>query len=102
MQGKLVSALRTYERRDSLWLDGMQRNGLGIFCQGAVGVVGVVAMLEGIDEGVELIEAGWQPVDGAELVAPGAVAALDGTVELGALGGRRYLPAADRPPRIRP
>jgi hypothetical protein len=36
----------------------------------AMGSVGVVAMLEGVDEGVEVVEAGWQVVDGVELVAP--------------------------------
>ena len=38
--------------------------------KGAVGSVSVVAMLEGIDEGVEVLEAGWQVVDGVEFVAP--------------------------------
>src|SRR5437763_2966571 len=52
--------------------------------KGSVGSVGVVAMLEGVDEGVEVLDAGWQVVDGVELVAPRAVAALHRAVELGA------------------
>ena len=42
----------------------------GFSAKGSVGSIGVVAMLEGIDEGVEVVEAGWQVVDGVELVAP--------------------------------
>jgi len=37
----------------------------------------IEAMSEGIDDGLELIEAVGQVVDGIELVSPGAVAALD-------------------------
>src|SRR2546430_2688071 len=44
--------------------------------KGSVGSVGVVAMLEGVDEWVEVLDAGWQVVDGVELVAPRAVASL--------------------------
>ena len=58
----------------------------GFSAKGCVGSIGVVAMLEGIDEGVEVVEAGWQVVDGVELVAPRAVAALHGAIDLGALG----------------
>ena len=54
--------------------------------KGAVGAVGVVAVLEGVDERIELVDAGWQIVDGVELVAPRAVASLDRAVDLGALG----------------
>ena len=38
--------------------------------KGAVGSVGVVAVLEGIDEWIEVLDTGWQVVDGVELVAP--------------------------------
>ena len=46
----------------------------------------VEAMGEGVDEGLQLVEAVGQVVDGVELVSPGAVAAFDGAVELRAFG----------------
>jgi hypothetical protein len=54
--------------------------------KGSVGTMSVVTVLEGIDEGIELVETVRQVVDGIELVSPGAVAALYGAV--GLLGGR--------------
>src|SRR5690606_24899280 len=60
----------------------------GFSAKGAVWAIGVVAVLEGVDERIELVEAVGQVVDGIELITPGAVAALDGAVELGAFGGQ--------------
>ena len=54
--------------------------------KGSVGTMSIVSVLEGLDEGIQLIETVRQVVDGIELVAPGAVAALHCAVDLGALG----------------
>ena len=51
--------------------------GRGFAVEGVVWPVVVEAVGEGINEGLQLIEAVWQVVDGIELVSPGAVAALD-------------------------
>ena len=51
-----------------------------------MGSVVVEAVGECIDEGLQLVEAVGQVVGGVELVAPGAVASLDGSVELRPLG----------------
>jgi hypothetical protein len=46
----------------------------------------VVEVLEAVDEGVDVLDLGGQVEDGVELVAPCAVAAFDGAVELRPLG----------------
>jgi hypothetical protein len=46
----------------------------------------VEAVCEGVDEGLQLVEAGRQVEGGVELVAPRALGALDAAVELGSLG----------------
>lgn len=43
---------------------------------------------EGVDEGLQLVDAIWQVVGGVELVAPAGLGALDGAVEVGPFGGR--------------
>jgi hypothetical protein len=52
--------------------------GWGASGKGAVGAVVVVEMLEGLDVGGELLEGERQLMAGVELVAPAAIAALDG------------------------
>ena len=42
----------------------------------------VIEMLEGIDVLGDLVDVVWQVDDGVELVSPGAIASLDGAVEL--------------------
>ncbi len=46
----------------------------------------VEAVCEGVDERLQLGDLAGQVVAGIELVSPGALGALDGAVELGALG----------------
>ena len=60
--------------------------GWGFSTKAAAGAVAVVAVQEGVDEGVEVVEAGGQIIDGVELVSTRAVAALDSTVDLRTLG----------------
>jgi hypothetical protein len=45
-----------------------------------VGSIVIEAVGEGVDEGLELIDAVWQIVWGVELVSPAGLAALDGSV----------------------
>ncbi len=49
----------------------------GAEVRGVMGAVVVVAVGEGVDQGVELPEAAGQGVDGVELVAPGGLHAFD-------------------------
>jgi hypothetical protein len=60
--------------------------GWGSAVEGIVRSVVVEAVGEGVDKGLQLIEAVGQVVDGVELVSPGAVAAPHGAVELRAPG----------------
>jgi hypothetical protein len=59
----------TYERWTSRWHGGLEEYWADSFTKGTAGSIGVVAMLEGVDvdDGVEVVEAGWQAVDGKEL-----------------------------------
>ncbi len=54
--------------------------------KGAVGSVVVVEVLEAVEDWVEGLYGCRQVVDGVEFVSPGAVAAFDGSVELGSFG----------------
>ena len=51
----------------------------------------VADVLVTVDQRINLIDLGRNIVDGVELVAPGAVAAFDDGVELGAFWGRYQL-----------
>ena len=64
-------------------MTGLKVLGGSFSAKGSVRAMGVVSMLEGIDEWIEVLEAGWEIVDGVELVAPGAVASFDCAVEFG-------------------
>jgi hypothetical protein len=48
----------------------------------AVRAMVVVEVLEAVEDWVDLVDAAGQLVDGIELVAPGAVAALDSSIHL--------------------
>jgi hypothetical protein len=54
--------------------------------KGSVELAVVVEAGKGIDAFVEAIQAAGQVVAGVELVAPSALGALDGAVEVGSLG----------------
>jgi hypothetical protein len=54
--------------------------------KGAVGAMMIVEVLEAIEDGVEGLDSLWEIVGFVELVTPGAVAAFNGTVELGRFG----------------
>src|SRR5262245_6274237 len=54
--------------------------------RGAVGWGSGVALLERLGEWCEVLEAGWQVVDGVEFVSPRAIAALHRAIDLRALG----------------
>jgi hypothetical protein len=64
------------------------RDTLPVFSvEGIMRTVVIEAMSEGIDEGLELIEAVGQVVDGIELVSPGAVQRSTAPFSWGRLGG---------------
>ncbi len=54
--------------------------------KGLVRSVVIVPVGEGVDERLELIDAGGQVIGGVELVSPGRLGALDASVEVGPLG----------------
>src|SRR6188474_706717 len=60
--------------------------GWGEAGKGSVWPMVVVEVLEAVEDGVEGFEGGGQVIGLVELVAPGAVAALDGSVQLWPLG----------------
>jgi hypothetical protein len=65
----------------------------------------VVEVLEAVEDRVDFVDAAGELVDGVELIAPGAVAALDGSIHLRTLG-RQDVEADElcrgRPVRTRP
>src|ERR1051325_7519216 len=73
-------------RLRSLRADGLEILGRCLSVEGGVRPVVVEAMSEGIDEGLELVDAGGKVVAGIELVPPRALVAFDGAVELRPLG----------------
>jgi hypothetical protein len=66
--------------------DGFEVLGWSLSAKGLMWPVVVEAVCEGVDEGLQLVEAGRQVEGGVELVAPRALGALDAAVELGSLG----------------
>ena len=56
----------------------------GEVAKGLVGSVVIISVGEGVDEGLELIDAIGQVVGGVEFVAPARLGALDASVEVGA------------------
>src|SRR5271166_2633108 len=50
--------------------------------KGSVGSVVIVEMLEGLDHLGDFVDSQWEVGAGIELIAPGSVAALDGSIEL--------------------
>jgi hypothetical protein len=73
-------------RRRGSRADSVEILGWGSAVEGVVRPVMIEAMGEGVDEGLQLVDAVGQVVGGVELISPGAVAAFDGAVELRALG----------------
>src|SRR3972149_9863465 len=73
-------------RRLGLRAEGFEILGRGFAVEGIVWPVVVVSMGEGIEEGLQPVEAMRQVVGGIELVSPCAVAALHRAVQLRALG----------------
>jgi hypothetical protein len=72
---------------------GLEAEGLEILCWGSVakGLVGPVvveAVGEGVDEGLQLVDAVRQVVGGVEFVSPCRLGALDASVEVGSFGGQ--------------
>src|SRR3984957_17091090 len=62
--------------------------GWGFSCKGCVGSVVVVEVLEGADHLGDFVDARWEIGAGVELVAPGSIATLAGSVELWRSGGQ--------------
>jgi hypothetical protein len=60
----------------------------GETAKGSVRSVVVIEVLEGIQDWVDGFDVSRQVVDGIELVSPGSIATLDGTVHFGDLGGK--------------
>ena len=65
--------------------DGFEVLGWSLSAKGLMWPVVVEAVCEGVDEGLQAIDAG-RVEGGVELVAPRALGALDAAVELGSLG----------------
>jgi hypothetical protein len=51
--------------------------------KGSVGSVVIEEMLKAVEDGVELLDVGWEFVGFIELVSPSAIAAFDGSIHLG-------------------
>lgn len=73
-------------RRRGRWADWCEILGWSEIAKGLVRSVVVVLMGEGVDERLELIDAGGQFVGGVELVSPAGLGALDAAVEVGPPG----------------
>ena len=59
--------------------EGLEILGWGSAVQGVVWADVIEAVSEGVDEGLQLVEAGRQVVAGVEFVAPRALGALGGS-----------------------
>lgn len=73
-------------RRGRSAADGCEMLCRGAVAKGLVRSVVVVMVGEGVDVGLELVDAVRQVEAGIERVAPGALGAFDGAVELGPFG----------------
>jgi len=72
------------ERCGVFGLRVLRYSACGEVAKGLVGSVVVVAMREGVDEGLEFVDAVGEFGGGVELVSPARLGALDASVEVGA------------------
>jgi hypothetical protein len=73
-------------RRWGLWAEATEILRWGEIAKGLMGSVVVVAVGEGVDEGLELVDLVGELVGGVERVSPAWLGALDAAVEVGPLG----------------
>ena len=75
-------------RMRGLRAESVEILGCGEVAKGLMGSVVVVAMGEGVDEGLEFVDAVGEFEGGVELASPARLGALDASVEVGAFRGQ--------------